>query len=115
MNEEDIEKVEKLIKKCDECKLHECINCEINWTEISSVRRLIDGYKQLEEYYEEQNEVNAKFIPKSKVKEKIEKLQREFDFYAGREHAEWQDGEFDGEQCDDIALQIRTLKELLEE
>lgn len=51
MNEEDIEKVEKLIKKCDECKLHECINCEINWTEIASVRRLIDGYKQLEEDY----------------------------------------------------------------
>ena len=45
----DIEKVENLIKKCDECKLKECINCEISWSEISSVRRLVDKYKELEE------------------------------------------------------------------
>ena len=46
-NEEDILKSEKLIKKCDECKLNECINCEISWTEIASIRRLIDDYKRV--------------------------------------------------------------------
>lgn len=60
-------------------------------------------------------EVIENSIPKQKVKDKIEELERELYFYAGREHAEWQDGEFDGERCDDISLQIKTLKELLEE
>lgn len=38
-------------------------------------------YNMLKEYYKEQNEVNAKFIPVQKVKDKIEtleKLQKEF-------------------------------------
>ena len=55
------------------------------------------------------------FIPKQVIRDKIKKLKNEFDFYAGREHAEWQDGEFDGDVCDDLALQIKVLKELLGE
>lgn len=62
-----------------------------------------------------QGTLNRDYIPKQKIQDKIEELEREFDFYAGREHAEWQDGEFDGEQCDDISQQIKILKELLEE
>lgn len=46
---------------------------------IECVKNLIKGYRELEEYYEEQNEVNAKFIPKSKIKEfftsRLEKYQ----------------------------------------
>lgn len=44
---EDIEKVENLIKRCDECKLKECINCETNWTEITSIKRIVDSYKKV--------------------------------------------------------------------
>ena len=55
------------------------------------------------------------YISKHEIRQKIDKLKREFDFYAGREHAEWQDGEFDGDVCDDIALKIGILKELLGE
>lgn len=51
---EDIEKVENLIKRCDECKLKECINCETNWTEVTSIKRIVDSYKKelkdLQEY-----------------------------------------------------------------
>ncbi len=43
--EKDIEKVEELIRKCDNCKLTECINCEISWTEVAAIRRIIDNYK----------------------------------------------------------------------
>lgn len=57
--------------------------------------------------------IERQYVPKTKIIEKIKRLSNEFDFYAGREHAEWQDGEFDGEQCDDIALKIQVLKELL--
>ena len=39
--EKDIKQVESLIKKCDGCKLNECINCEINWTEIQSIKNII--------------------------------------------------------------------------
>lgn len=61
------------------------------------------------------NSVAKDYIPISVIQNKMEKLKREFDFYAGREHFEWQDGEFDGEVCDDIAFKIGVLKELLEE
>lgn len=44
---EDIEKVENLIKRCDECKLKECINCETNWTEVTSIKRIVDSYKKV--------------------------------------------------------------------
>lgn len=54
-------------------------------------------------------------VSKFVIREKIDKLEREFHFFAGREHAEWQDGEFDGDVCDDLALQIGTLKGLLGE
>lgn len=50
MNEEErnsIEKIENLIKRCDECKLKECINCETNYTEITSIKRIVDSYKRL--------------------------------------------------------------------
>lgn len=56
---EDILKSEKLIKKCDECKLNECINCEISWTEIDLIRRIVDNYKRvLKENEELKNAVN---------------------------------------------------------
>lgn len=43
----DIQKVDKLIKKCDECKLNECINCEISWTEVVSIKKITDEYKKI--------------------------------------------------------------------
>ena len=43
----DIRKVDKLIKKCDECKLNECINCEISWTEVVSIKKITDEYKKI--------------------------------------------------------------------
>ena len=58
--------------------LEELLNAKITFT-ISptdygwkALEQLIKAYKELEEYYEEQNEVNAKFIPVSLVEEKIE-------------------------------------------
>lgn len=42
-----IEEVENLIKRCDECKLKECINCETNWTEVTSIKRIVDSYKKV--------------------------------------------------------------------
>lgn len=38
---------------------------------FNKINEIIDKNKELEEYYEEQNEVNAKFIPVSLVEEKI--------------------------------------------
>lgn len=43
----DIQEVDKLIKKCDECKLNECINCEISWTEVISIKKITDEYKKI--------------------------------------------------------------------
>lgn len=38
---------------------------------FKAIEHLIKAYKELEEYYEEQNEVHAKFIPVSLIEEKI--------------------------------------------
>ena len=54
-------------------------------------------------------------ISKDKIKAKLSKLEKEFDYYANRNPYEFEDGEFDGEQCNDIAIKIGVLKELLEE
>lgn len=99
-------------------------NLRLRYQDISYLEGEIKGYKtRIEELKEENEELKYKYDraledlvkSKQKIKDKIEELEREFDFYAGREHAEWQDGEFDGEQCNDISQQIKILKELLEE
>lgn len=85
---EELEKKDKQYKKLEETNLY--------------LQKLLDDVENL-------------IIPKQKVRDKIKELEREFDFYAGREHSEWEDGEFDGDVCDDIALKIEALKELLKE
>ena len=80
---QDIEKIENLIKKCDKCKLKECINCEISWNEVQAIKRFHKAYKELEEKnkkksieiicYQEELENS---IPVSLVEEKIEALNK---------------------------------------
>lgn len=104
LDERDIEALENLLKRYKELE-EENKNYKKYAVIMSTEGLLINGVKF------SFNE----FIPISVIQNKLEKLKREFDFYAGREHFEWQDGEFDGEVCDDIALKIGVLKELLEE
>lgn len=35
------EDLKRLIKRCDECKLNECINCEISYSDIQTIEHLI--------------------------------------------------------------------------
>ena len=89
--EEDIKKAEELIKKCDKCKLTECINCEISWTEIASIRRIIDNYRNIlkenEEWqktYQEEKDKQFEIIRKNQELEKrwdndTHKLQNDLD------------------------------------
>ena len=92
MNEEErnsIEKVENLIKRCDECKLKECINCETNYTEITSIKRIVDSYKRLlkenetlkkekEQAWEEWNNLEqGSYETEQKLKQQIKELQKE--------------------------------------
>ena len=94
MNEEErnsIEKVENLIKRCDECKLKECINCETNYTEITSIKRIVDSYKRLlkedeilkkekEQAWEEWNNLEqGSYETEQKLKQQIKELQKKND------------------------------------
>lgn len=120
--EQDIEKVEKLIKKCDECKLNECINCEISWTEIDSVRRLIDRYKEQNDIIKTANiaikdlqEKLENSIPVSLVEEKIEELDNQIkevinniENSVDEEKAYWK------KEKHDLNMQRYVLQELLE-
>lgn len=40
----------------------------------NAIEHILSDYKRLREYYEEQNEVNAKFIPKQKIKDIIDRI-----------------------------------------
>lgn len=63
----------------------------------------IKAYKEL--LGKATDNLTTKFVSKIKIREKIDKLEKELDFYVGR----------DGKICDDLGSQIRALKELLEE
>lgn len=68
--------MEEAIKRCNELIKVE----HANWIGISNqmaietVLNHIEELKKYEEYYEEQNEVNAKFINKQVILDKIEEL-----------------------------------------
>lgn len=51
--EEDIKWIEKIIKKCDDCGLHECIACEICWTEVQAIKHVLKDYKKLQEEFKQ--------------------------------------------------------------
>lgn len=52
--------------------------CYNHCKDIETVLNIIEELKKYEQYYKEQNEVNAKFVPKSKVQDKIDELEKEY-------------------------------------
>lgn len=97
-----MEELEKLINRCKECKFATCEQCEISYTEVKAIEDLIARYKEYKKITEavklletekvpdDTYYVIAKtsflkgdyehllddYIPKSKVKEKIEELKK---------------------------------------
>lgn len=63
--------IKRLKEKINNIKKYDTYRYDWTETDVQTVEHLIKAYKELEEYYEEQNEVNAKFIPVSLVEEKI--------------------------------------------
>ena len=130
----NIEILEKLVERCKECKFACCEQCEINNTQVKAIENLllelkgtkidlklqetenenlIKEYKELEE---EDLKIRATFIlslkdyiPKSKVKEKIEELEKE------RKRKDEEDIINPFYDQIDITHIIEVLQELLEE
>ena len=76
MNEEvEIEVIERLIDRCNACKLNQCENCEINWVEVQAIGKMLERYKYLEEnrlWSEATIEgLRRDFINKDNIKHKI--------------------------------------------
>jgi hypothetical protein len=86
--EEDIKILEQFLYgnklTCENCE-EKCNECYIEYEEVQAVARLIKGYRELEienqSYRDYLGEPpcydNASYIPKSKIKEKIEELKKE--------------------------------------
>lgn len=123
-----LKKVENLIKRCDECKLKECINCETNYTEITSIKRIVDSYKRLlkenkelrENYICAQANANQVFdilknyVPVQTIKAKIEELDIEI---SACEYADDDSEEYKQEVEKDKAellMAKKVLQQLLE-
>lgn len=107
--EEDIVYLEEVIDLAKTPNVH----LVIKEREIKAIENLI-------KYYVEQNEVNARFIPKSKIKEKIEELEEEIDKLAdeaSKSILENNQGKFDlvNKSANNISMQIQALRELMED
>ena len=86
--EEDIKILEEIkegVLKASECSLTSVSESNHWKREAQAIENIIKRYKELDEYYKEQNEVNAKFIPKSKIEKRLKTTEnvyhREFDKY----------------------------------
>lgn len=66
--EEDIKRINCLIERCKQCKLNECITCDICWSEVQAIENLINRNKELEE-------------KNTKLQEKNEELKEENEHY----------------------------------
>ena len=47
-----MDRLKKLINKCDECKMHECIGCEICWGDVQDIADLIDEKERYKYLYQ---------------------------------------------------------------
>jgi len=76
--EEDLKILEEFIKYYNaetiSRKFVGTLSISVDESDIQAIENLTKRYKELDEYYKEQNEVNAKFIPKFKIEEKIKEL-----------------------------------------
>ena len=89
-----------------------------NKTILNLIEKLQKENNKLKEYYEEQNEVNAKFISVQKVKDKIEKLNKiEQDLQNSismEEREEYSDANISWDLMN-INIRREELEELIEE
>lgn len=74
MGEEiEVEVIERLIDRCNECKFATCENCEINWVEVQAICSLLERYKvqrrQLNDAF------NRGWIHKDRIKKELEELE----------------------------------------
>lgn len=58
MTKEDIKRIENIIAKCRECKLAECIQCEISYTDICAISNLYNEKQTVRDKLEELNKIN---------------------------------------------------------
>jgi len=116
--EEDIKILEKLIKEFDEFEKRQHINIYmLTKREKQAIEHLIERNKELEKHYQHEQEyingeifsakqmhyIEDNYIDKAKVREKIEELKEDEEFY--REHSRMYEFE----------SKIKLLQELLEE
>lgn len=48
--------LEDLISKCDDCKFAACEQCEINWTQVQEIKKLIQENKKIKRQLKIKNE-----------------------------------------------------------
>ena len=108
----DAEEVINKIKD-DKYYTHEELTVVLNY--IDKLKEENENLKkEIFELNKEMSDFSDQWLHKYKIREKIKKLENEFNFYAGRDPYEWDDSEFDGDRCDTLSQQIKVLKELLE-
>ena len=69
MNEEEKQRIEKIIKTCKDCRLNECMQCEISYTDICAISRLYNDYLKYKE------ELATSIIPS--YEETIQELEKQ--------------------------------------
>lgn len=63
--DEDIKILENIIKKCKECNLNECVQCEYCYSDIQALEHILSDYKRVLKENEELKDKYAAFVKMS--------------------------------------------------
>ena len=100
--EDNKRRIEALVVKCDTCKMHECIGCEIVYNDIRAIKSLIKENNDLRKENKTLKETEPVSIPISVIQNKLEQNKAKTDC------------RYCNNACDSYAV-CTVLQELLEE
>lgn len=77
--EEDKKRIENLIERCKQCKLNACITCDICWSEVQAIEKLVEDNNNLKAAALKNDDLYKEVCNKNKeLEEENEKLKKHF-------------------------------------
>lgn len=73
--QESVNRLEKIVEKCEECKFKECEKCEISWSDVQAISIVLGNLDAAFDMYSSAERENKKLI------KKVKKLKEENEIY----------------------------------
>lgn len=81
----DIKRIQRLIERCNKCKLKQCENCEISWNDVKAIEEILKYIEDLEKTNEYQAElindtyINYNDLEFTRIKRRNRELEQEIE------------------------------------